>query len=156
MLPLLKFVIWAVGAYFLLVLANMLVPVPLGFAAERNWRERFLKAEAGGNLVGDALPRQTAIAFGYGLLAGVAIALVFVGLTWKFVSTHWVYSLFLLLFFFAASQHSQRLYLNKSQSGSRGMFGPAGDKFCAIMFGGYFWGALLGVAAINIQKRFIS
>jgi len=156
MLPLLKFVIWAVVAYSLLVLANMLVPIPLGFAAERNWQERFLKAEAEGNLVGNALPRQTAIAFVYGLLVGVVIALILVGLTWKFVSTHWVYSLFLSLFFFAAaSQHGQRLYLNKSQSGGRRMFGPAGDKFCAVMFGGHFWGALLGVAAVNILEWLI-
>jgi hypothetical protein len=127
-----------------------------GFAAERNWRERFLKAEAQGELVGDALPRQTAIAFVYGLLAGIAIALVLVGLTWKLVSTHWVYSIFLVLLFRAASQHSQRLYLSKSQSGGRAMFGPAGDKFGAVMFGGYFWGTLLGVAAINLQRWFLS
>jgi phosphoglycerol transferase MdoB-like AlkP superfamily enzyme len=153
--PLLKFLIWAVGAYLLLVLANMLVPIPFGFAAERNWRERFLKVEAQGELVG-ALPRQTAIAFVYGLLAGIAIALVFVGLTWKLVSTHWIYSLFLVLFFLAASQRSQRLYLSRSESGGRAMFGPTGDKFCAVMFGGYFWGTVLGVAAINIQQWFLS
>ena len=153
---LLKFVVWAAGAYLLLVLVNMIAPIPVGFLAERNWRDRFLEAEARGDLVGDALPRQTAIAFVYGLLVGIAIALVCVGLTWKLVSTHWVYSLFLLLFFLAASQHSQRLYLNKSQSGGRGMFGPAGDRFCAVMFGGYFWGTLLGVTAINLQRWFLS
>jgi len=153
---LLKFVMWAVGAYLLLLLANMLVPVPLGFVAERYWRERFLKAEAQGKSVGDAFPRQTAFAFVYGLLAGIAMAFVVIGLTWKLVSTHWVYSLALLLLFLAASQHGQRLYFSKFQSGGRGLFGPAGDKFCAVMFGGYFWGTTLGVAAINIHRWFVS
>jgi hypothetical protein len=36
------------------------------------------------------------------------------------------------------------------------MFDPPGDKIGAVMFGGYFWGTLLGVAAINLQRWFLS
>jgi len=135
----LTFVLWAIAAYVVLVLINMLLPIPLGVLAEGKWSEGWREAEKRGEPIGAALPTQTLAAVALGLLAGVAVALVMAWATVAFASPHWFYQLCLLVGFFAASSHAQNLYLLKSPQPPSGIvFGRVGDRLAGAMFGGYF------------------
>ncbi len=149
----LKFFLWAVGAYVVLVLVNMTLPILVGFLAQSKWHTKAEEAELKSQAVGSVLAQQTFMVVAFGFVAGVVVALVLFLVTLSYVSTHWVYQLFLIVGFFSASQHAQRLYLIKSKAGS-GVFGRTGDKFAGIMFGGYFWGTILSVIGVNVGRWF--
>ena len=110
-----QFLIWAVGAYVLIVIANMVLVIPIGAIAESQWAER--KREAGDKnlLTSVVLRSQTLFTFTYGLGAGAILALVLLFLTLNYVSEHLLYQLTLLLFFILASVHNLRKYVRSSR-----------------------------------------
>ncbi|HEY4682465.1 MAG TPA: hypothetical protein VIH17_04355 [Candidatus Acidoferrales bacterium] len=146
-----RFVLWAVGTYVALVVANMVLPLPIGLLAQRKSDRIVEVAESRGELFGDALPRQFFATIGYGIIAGAILALGLSQVTVAYVSGHWIYQVILVGMFFSATQHGQHLYLVKSKVGS-GIFGRTGDKFAGAMFGGYFWGAIICLIILNLFR----
>jgi len=150
----LQFILWAVGTYIVLGIANMIIALPVGAVAEFRWSELDLKAKEQGQPTSSLLPLQTWLTVGYGVVAGGILAFVLASLTLRFVSDHWAYQLCLLAVLFFASMHAQSNWIKSSQGISRQFFGETGDRFCSLMYGGYFWGSLVSLVLYNLVRWF--
>jgi len=144
----LQFILWAVGSYVALGIANMILALPVGVVAQSKWSELDLKAKEQNLPTSSLLPIPTWLTLGYGVVGGTILAVVFAILTLWYISDHWVYQISLMGLFLFASMHAQSSWMKSSP----GFFGETGDKFCSVMFGGYFWGSLIALIIFNLAR----
>jgi hypothetical protein len=148
-MPIVKPVIWGLVVPVTMTISNLVLSLPLGIYAQKTWAAQSEGALAKGVPVAEALPRKGVVAIVYGVLAGALIAGGVEFLTRVLISSHWLYQVILGVgSFFAAGQLQER-YLRAGIQG-RSMFGLTGDRTIAVMYGGYGWGAVLGILSIGV------
>jgi len=135
-----NFLVWAVCVFFFLLGVNVLLPLPL----------RFWLARKSANPT-EAEREQAFVPMGYGFVAGVLVGLLLVHVTLEYFSVYWWYQVFLVVGFFAASEHPRQLYWKKARAES-GAVEQTRDEFTAVVFSWYFWGALVSLLVVNVVR----
>jgi len=152
-MSIIKVIIWAVVITPVTTIANMILSLPLGIYAQRSWAAPCEAALAGGVPVLEVLRKRGTVAIVYGTLLGALVAGSIALLTRRLVSSHWLFQVFLAIGFFFGAGQLQKRYL-ATGSRHRLMFGLTGDRTIAVMYGGYSWGAVLGIVALGLWSRF--
>ena len=143
-----KFAVWAILITGLGTVFNMVISMPVSLYAERRWGTLDSPAKP----IGNVFPRASALTFLLGAVLSVLLSYTLFKLTWTYFSDHWVYQLVLLGSLAGNAAKQQKVHL-RVHSGPP-LSGLTGGRFCAVMFGGYFWGAILILIALNIFSRF--
>ena len=150
----LRVIIWLLAATVVMTMANLILSMPLGIYAQRMWSAREPQLEAG-IPIAEAFPNKGILLFLYGIAMGALVAGGVAALTRTLVSSHWGYQAALAVGSFLEAGKLQGRYL-KTGVQHRLMFGLAGDRAISIMYGGYGWGAIVGVAAVALWRGAVS
>ena len=143
-----KFVVWGGAIALLGTISNIFVSMPLSVWAERRWSQSDNPARP----VGEVFPRLSSAVFIWGLGYGALVAALLSLRTWRFYSEHWLPQILLAVALFANSSKQQQVHLRLRQD-RPALSGVTGGRFCAAMYGGYWVGALIALAAMNVALR---
>ena len=143
-----KFVMWAGAMALVGTISNILISMPLSVWAEGRWSQSDNPARP----IGDVFPRLSSAIFIGGLGYGALVAALLSLSTWRFYSDHWLPQILLAVALFANSSKQQQIHLRLQQD-NPALSGITGGRFCAVMYGGHWIGALIALAATNIAVR---